>query len=221
MEGIGKLLQALSGLAWPALIFFGIWQFRAQLESLFQLARQQLASGAAFKWRNFEFKGLDLASFDTKDGSGYRQENVDKNTLDQRHNIYTQNKNLFLVHRVRLTGETHAVTRLPTYDVSVYLVSHKNFGHLNDVREVQYYFGQHFGLRHNDYGTKFIVENGTDSFAVRVTAYGPMLCEARIVFHDGSETKVNRYLDFEGTSYRFSIATNAADIEKIKKRQEA
>lgn len=129
MEGLGKLLQALSGFAWPSLIFFGLWAFRAQIESLFQLARQQLASGAAIKWRDFEFKGLDLASFDTKDGSGYRQENVDKATLDQRHNSYAQNKNLFLVHRVRPTGQTHAITQLQTYDVSVYLVSHKNFGH--------------------------------------------------------------------------------------------
>ena len=221
MEGLGKLLQALSGFAWPALIFLGLWSFRTQIESLFQLARQQLASGAAIKWRDFEFKGLDLASFDTKDGSGYRQENVDKATLDQRHSIYILNKNLFLVHRVRPTGQTHAVTQLPTYDVSVYLVSHKNFGHLNDVREVQYYFGQHFGLKHNDYGTKFIVENGTDSFAVRVTAYGPMLCEARIIFHDASESTVSRYLDIEGTNYRFNVATNAADEEKIQKRQEA
>jgi hypothetical protein len=105
--------------------------------------------------------------------------------------------------------------------VSVYLISHKNFGHLNDVREVQYYFGQHIGLKRGDYGTKFIVENGTDSFAVRVTAYGPMLCEARIIFHDESQTTVSRCLDFEGTSYRFRIETNAADLEKLRMRQEA
>ena len=48
-----------------------------------------------------------------------------------------------------------------------------------------------------------------------------MLCEARISFHDGSETTVSRYLDFEGTSYRFSNETNLADAEKLKLRQEA
>ncbi len=125
------------------------------------------------------------------------------------------------MHRVRPTGQTHAITQVSTYDVSVYLVSHKNFGHLTDVQEVQYYFGQHFGLKHNDHGTKFIVENGTDSFAVRVIAYGPMLCEARVIFHDASESTVSRYLDFEGTNYRFNVATNAADEEKIQKRREA
>ncbi len=74
--------------------------------------------------------------------------------------------------------------------------------------------------RHADYGTKFTVENGTDSFAVRVTAYGPMLCEARIIFHDFSESTVCRYLDFEGTNYRFNVATNTADAEKIRRRRE-
>lgn len=112
------------------------------------------------------------------------------------------------------------MTGLPTFDVSVYLVSHKNFGHLNDVREVQYYFGQHFGLKQSEHGTKFIVENGSDGFAVRVNAYGPMLCEARIIFHDNTETTVSRYLDFEGTDYRFRSETNKVDTEKLKLRQE-
>jgi hypothetical protein len=161
MEQIAKLLQSLSGFAWPVLIAFIGWRFRAQLESLFQLAKQQIASGAAIKWWNFEFKGLDLASFDSKDGNGYRQDVVDDEIFGFRHKIYKTNKNLFLVHRVRPTGDAHRITGLPTFDVSVYLISHKNFGHLNDVQEVQYYFGQHFGLKKGPHGTKFIVKNGT------------------------------------------------------------
>ena len=74
---------------------------------------------------------------------------------------------------------------------SVYLIAHKNFGHVNEVRQVEYYFGQHFRLRKSEYGTKYIVENGTDGFAVKTNAYGPMLCEARIIFHDGTETTIS------------------------------
>jgi hypothetical protein len=221
METFAKLLTALSGFAWPALILLVGIYFRTQIRSVLQLARQQLASGAAVKWKDFEFKGLDLASFDARDGTGYRQEAADKLLFDKRHASYKANKNLFLVHRVRPTGEPHAITGLPTFDVSVYLISHKSFGHLNDVREVQYYFGQHFGLKQSEYGTKYVVENGTDGFAVRVNAYGPMLCEARIIFHDRSETTVSRYLDFEGTDYRFHAETNKTDEKKIKSRMEA
>lgn len=219
MDGFSKLLSAISGFAWPALILLVGFYFRTELQALFLFARQQLASGAALKWRDFEFKGTDLASFE-KDGTAYRQDPADKLLFDRRHESYSANKNLFLVHRVRPSGQMHPITRLPTYDVAVYLISHKNFGHMNDVREVQYYFGRHFGLKLGEHGTNYVVQNGSDGFAVKVNAYGPMLCEARIIFHDGSDTTVSRYLDFEGTSYRFNSETNVADAEKLKLRQE-
>jgi len=221
MDSFTKLIAALSGFALPAAIIFGLIYFRSQIQSIFQLARQQLASGAALKWKNFEFKGPDLASFDARDGTGYRQDAADESLFDNRHRSYRENKNLFLVHRVRPTGQAHAITGLPTFDVSVYLLPHKNFGRLNDVAQVQYYFGQHFGLKQSAYGTKFIVENGSEGFAVRVNAYGPMLCEARVIFHDRTETTVSRYLDFEGTDYRFRSETNLTDAEKLKGRLEA
>lgn len=220
MEGFTDFLTALSGFAWPSLILFAGWYFQDQLKSLFRLASQQLASGAAIKWKDFEFKGIEITSFDAKDGRGFRQEPADQMLFDHRHESYKTNKNLFLVHRVRATGQTHKVTGLLTFDVSVYLFPHKNFGHFNDVREVQYYFGKYFGRSLCDLGTKYVVRNGSDGFAVRVSAYGPMLCEARIIFHDGTETTVSRYLDFEGTSYRFKSETNAADIENLRRRGE-
>jgi hypothetical protein len=220
MDKLSTFLTALSGFAWPALVLFVGAYFRREIRSILVFAKQQLASGAALKWKDFEFKGLDLAAFDRRDGTGYTQVPADAALLEKRHASYKTNKNLFLVHRVRATGRVHTVTSLPTYDVSVYLIPHKNFGHLNDVREVQYYFGHHFGLRLGQQGTKYVVENGTDGFAVVVNAYGPMLCEARVIFHDGSETVISRYLDFEGTSYRFNSDTNAADEKKAQLRQE-
>src|ERR1700733_3323317 len=129
MESTAKLLGALSGFAWPAVILFAGFHFRAQIRSVFLLARQQLASGAALKWKDFEFKGIDLASFEAKDGTGYRQEPADQFLFDKRHASYKANKNLFLVHRVRPSGLLHPVTNIPTFDVSVYLISHKSFGH--------------------------------------------------------------------------------------------
>lgn len=40
-----------------------------------------------------------------------------------------------------------------------------------------------------------------------------MLCEARIIVHDGANTIVSRYLDFEGPSYRFRSTTNETDTQ--------
>lgn len=220
MDKFSTLLVALSGFAWPALVLAIGFYFRRELKALLILTRQQLASGAGLKWKDFEFKGVDLASFDHRGGSAYKQVPADEELHTARHANYAKNRNLFLVHRVRPTGRAHPVTDLPTFDVSVYLISHKNFGQMNDVRRVEYYFGHHFGLKLGLRGTKYVVENGTDGFAVLVNAYGPMLCEARITFQDGAETTVNRYLDFEGTNYRFNPNTNAADLEKLELRQE-
>ena len=124
MEGFTDFLTALSGFAWPSLILFAGWYFQDQLKSLFRLASQQLASGAAIKWKDFEFKGIEITSFDAKDGRGFRQEPADQMLFDHRHESYKTNKNLFLVHRVRATGQTHKVTGLLTFDVSVYLFPH-------------------------------------------------------------------------------------------------
>ncbi|MCF2524348.1 pYEATS domain-containing protein [Bradyrhizobium sp. G127] len=220
MTEFNNFLTALSGFAWPGLIFSFGFYFRSEIRSLYLQFQRQLASGAALKWKDFEFRAIQIDPLDLRDGTEYVQEPADKEFLDKRHKSYQANKNLFLVHRVRPSGQVHPFNDLPTYDITVYILSHKNFGHLNDVKEVHYYFGQHFGLRKNEYGTKFIVKNGTNNFAVRTNAYGPTLCEARIIFHDGGETNVSRYLDFEGTGYRFSSATNNSDIEKIRTRSE-
>lgn len=220
MEELGKFLEGLSGFAWPFLFLFAGWFFQDQIRGLIVTARQQLVSGGALKWKDFEFKGIDLSSFDELGNTAYQQEPADKALFDRRHGSYQINKNLFLVHRVRPTGLLHKITSLPTYDISVYLIPHKSFGRINDVKEVQYYFGQHFGIKQSEYGTRYVVGNGTDWFAIRINAYGPMLCEARIIFHDGSQTTVSRYLDFEGTGYRFQETTNQADAMKIEKRLE-
>jgi hypothetical protein len=221
MSGLGEVLRGLSGFMWPALIAFVAWRFRYELGSILLQLRQQIASGAIIKSRYSEFKGIDITSFDARDGSGYKLELADAALFKQRHESYGRNKNLFLVHRVRPTGRSHKVSKLPTFDISVYLIAHKNFGHLNDVKRVEYYLGQHFGLKKGEHGTKYIVENGTDGFAVKTNAYGPMLCEARIIFHDSTETTMSCYLDFEGTNYRFNPETNLLDAHKIELRQEA
>jgi hypothetical protein len=181
--------------------------------------RQQIASGAALKWKDFEFKGVDVSVFD-RDGLSYAQEPADKAIFDQREKNYSDTKCLFLVHRAKPTGLFHSVNGLPTYDISVYLVPHKSFGQYNDVREVQYYFGRHFGLSLSEFGTKYVVKNGTDGFAAKINAYGPTLCEARVIFHDGTEATLSRYLDFEGLGYRFQHSTIEADVRKLESRLE-
>ena len=220
MESFSVIIESLSSFAWPLLIFVAGYSFRRQIRGILAATNQQLLSGAAIKWKDFEFKGVELDSFDKIGATSYTQEPADINILNKRHGSYRKNRNLFLVHRARRSDKLHPITNLQTFDISVYLIPHKSFGKINDVREVQYYFGNHFGLSRANCGTKYIVRNGSDSFAVKINAYGPTLCEARIIFHDSTEVTVSRYLDFEGTGYRFDPATVGIDVRKLQNKLE-
>jgi hypothetical protein len=220
MDHWAAIVSASASLAWPLLVACLFLYFHKDIAIVVGLFRRQLASGAALKWKDFEFKGIEIEAFEAKDGRGYQQIVADKPIFEKREDSYAKNKNLFLVHRVRASGFLHPINNLPTYDIAVYLVSHKNFGHLNDIKEVHYYFGRHFGISLGEFGTQYVVKNGTDGFAVKTNAYGPTLCEARIIFHDDTQTYVSRYIDFEGTGYRFDSSINVKDVAKLKARLE-
>jgi hypothetical protein len=215
LESLAKIIQAL---AWPGLVLFGIWYLRPNILPLIQTVRQQIASGAALKFKDFEFKGKDLSEFEIMNGNSYAQEEASDEIRKIRNSYYKDSKNLMLVHRVRPTGEFHAVNGNLTFDISVYIIAHKSYGAINDVREVRYYFGEYFGKSTSKFGAEFVVRNGSENFAVKINAYGPSLCQARIIFHDNSEMTQERYLDFEGTGYRFNTSVNAADEDKKTKK---
>jgi pYEATS domain-containing protein involved in immunity len=217
MESIATIV---SSLAWPATILFVGWYLREHIVGVLTALKRQLAFGASLKYKDFEFQGVPLNSATEKDGSGFKREPAETGILDARNKIYANQKNLFVVHRVRPTGEIHKENGLPTYDVSIYLVPHKSFGALNDVKSVEYYFGKYFGASQSPNGTKYIVTNSSEGFAVKLNAYGPMLCEAKILFHDGSEALTNRYLDFEGTGYTFRPDTFKYDQSRLSGTRE-
>lgn len=211
-----NIVAVISSLAWPATILTIGWYLKEHIISVLVALKRQLSFGASMKYKDFEFHGITINASVDKDGSGFTREPAENEILEARNAIYERLKNIFVVHRVRATGELHSANGLPTYDVSIYLVPHKNFGALNDVSRVEYYFGHYFGRSESANGTKYIVTNGSEGFAVKLSAYGPMLCEARIVFHDGSEALTNRYLDFEGTGYKFDPETLLTDQKKLK-----
>ena len=208
-----EFVKLITGIAWPAIVLAGFWYFRAEIASGVVLLQRQLAAGAAVKWKDFEFTGVNIHEFAKGDSSGYSVHPAKPSDLDQRNQKYREQKNLFLVHRVLATGKVHAETNQPTFDVLIQLVSHKHYGHLNDVKKVEYYLGKYFGRDLGKCGAKYVVENGSDGFAVRVDAYGPTLCEATLYFHDGTIATCSRYLDFGGTSYIYDSAVSNYDAK--------
>jgi hypothetical protein len=110
MKSFGDFLTGLAAFLWPAAIISGGYYFRNHIRLLLDAVRVQFASGAAFRWKDFEFRGIELLSFDARSGETYRTEPADRAIFDGRHQNYEKNKNLFLVHMVRATGRVFTKT---------------------------------------------------------------------------------------------------------------
>ncbi len=215
MSDLGKcieLIRALAEFAWPATLLGLIFWFRKPISNLFEVIKEQLKRGASIRYGELELKGVKLSEFPLNPSSRYRAVAADHELLDQRKALYDRQKCIFLVHRAIKTETKHEKSGATIYDLSIYLVIHKEFGALNDIKEVEYYFGQHF--KENDkheFGSKYVVGTASNGFAIRTTAYGPTLCEARVSFHDGDAVIMQRYLDFEGNGYVFDPAVVSHD----------
>ncbi|GAA0695777.1 hypothetical protein GCM10010193_58060 [Kitasatospora atroaurantiaca] len=79
------------------------------------------------------------------------------------------------------------------FDVFVYLVTSRT-GSLDEVERAQFFLGRRWGNRVFD----VLNEGGRIGFST--AAYGSPLCACRVVFKDGSDVVLSRFLDFEMAS---------------------
>lgn len=100
---------------------------------------------------------------------------------------YEKYHGVFLVHTWRPSKEKGQVA-----DVLLRLQQHRE-GPLSAglVKRVEYALGPNF------FQAPVVKENGSESFRLEVSAYGPMLCVARVQLVDGSCFEVERYVDFD------------------------
>ena len=107
---------------------------------------------------------------------------------DRRIKTYENNKGLFLVHTWRPSMTVGQVA-----DIVIWLQQHGE-GPLSDgqVEKVEYQLGDKFFK-----GSK-IKTNASEAFRLEVSAYGPMLCVARIYIKDDPNPLIlERYINFE------------------------
>lgn len=115
----------------------------------------------------------------------------DNESWDQREKrriaIYEGNRGLFLVHMWRRSS-----TRGQVADIVVYLRQHGD-GPLKQgkIKSVEYHLGPKF------FRQTVVKTNSADNFRLEISAYGPVLCLARVNFDDGSPAlDLTRYIDF-------------------------
>ncbi len=100
---------------------------------------------------------------------------------------YEQQRGLFLCHVWRPSRTQGQVA-----DIRIFLQQHAS-GPLrrNEVESVEYQLGPKFSP------STITTTNAKESFRLDVSAYGPMLCIAKVHFRDGQEPLVlDRYIDF-------------------------
>jgi hypothetical protein len=107
----------------------------------------------------------------------------------EREAYYKAARGVMLVHQLYKSREKGQL-----YDALIYLIPHKT-ATLAGVVRVEYFFG---GFWNNQV---FTSDDRAKGFPVAVSAYGPVLCTARVVFNDGSAVTLYRYIDFEMGAY--------------------
>ncbi len=136
-------------------------------------------------FEGFKAEAQGDSSADIKLPSDKSWQDVEKHRIA----LYEKSRGLFLVHEWRPSSDPEQVA-----DVVIFLRQHPSADQpLMDgsIKSVDY----HLGAKFSD---KTIVKTDPDdSFKLEISAYGPLLCVARVNFDDGhAAISLNRYIDF-------------------------
>lgn len=105
---------------------------------------------------------------------------------DARKHIYSNNRGIFLTHVIKPSG-----VEGQKYDTFIYLVRHES-NDFSDVQYAEFFLGPYW----DNLVFKAIEENN-GFIGISTSAYGTFLCLCRVIFKDGSQIKIHRYIDFE------------------------
>ena len=198
LDQISGLISAVSGFSWPAIAIVFLVLMRARLGELIAIGMNRLEHAADIELGSLKLKGalISVSGEVIKDDSDYAEVvQAKKADLEERHEIYEKQRKLMLVHTIKPAEPKETIEGVRVFDVSVFVVSHRGFGKLNDIKTVSYYFGDKWGA--GTYGSKYVISNSNSSFALTAQMYGACICVAEIEFHTGELIKEHRYLDVE------------------------
>lgn len=181
-------------LIWTSLIVIGIALFRKELKTILEMIYERVRHGSSMKAGFFEI-GEDLRELKYVKPDGEKtattSETSNVETTDElnkyRYDIYTRNRDMFLAHVVSPSKK-----RGQKYDYFIYLIRHYSED-LSNIQRAEFFFGPHW---RNEIYT---VENDGGLIGVATSAKGSFLCICRVVFTDGYEVLLDRYIDFEMT----------------------
>lgn len=191
-----NIWTVLSSLAWPVGIGVVAFAFRDKIFAACDELIGKLRAAKEIKIGSLELKGEYFAPKGHTKIAGNDRAQVDAKSgdLEARESIYKSSRYLMLAHKIR-----PATIAGQKFDISIFLVrkmrSNVSTADFSEIESVEYYLGNFFG--EGKFGSKFVVRDPQNGFAMKTSAYGPPLCVATINFRDGQKAIVSRFLDFE------------------------
>lgn len=101
-----------------------------------------------------------------------------------RYGKYKSSRDIFLVHSIAPSAESGQF-----FDIFVYLQRHKSHD-LDEVQYAEFFLGPYWDDQ------VFRIENDGHPMGITVSAYGEFLCVCRLVFKNGSNVLLDRYVNF-------------------------
>jgi hypothetical protein len=180
-------------LVWALLIVGCLIVFRKELRRLLHIVYGRLRSGSAFEIIGVFKLGEELRDLKrVEQGADEQLPRGDPGQLKtreqrikHRHDIEKQSREVYLVHVTKPSSQPGQ-----KFDLFIYLRRHRSTD-LSTVEYAEFFLGRYWGNR------IFKVENEGGSIGLSTSAYGPVLCTCRVVFTDGHEVTLDRYIDFE------------------------
>ncbi len=195
-DSVDNYWTLLSSLVWPGSILAVGIIFKDQLSRLIGASALWVKGITEVKVGSIELKGVLIdPGGDIFDKTGETSRvPATKLEKENRNKIYNSSRNILLVHKIRPSTKKGQL-----FDISIYLIRKMNKGHpaarFNEIDYVEYYLGSYFGA--GEFGSKYIIKNPDNGFAMQTSAYGGTVCVATVHFHDGEVSTLNRYIDFE------------------------
>lgn len=172
-------------LVWIGLIFFLVYRFANQLQSLFDAIRERVAAGSSFKAGPVELGSADFDSLERVTPTDPAEAEHQEDWSAERNGIYRTNHGLFLAHIIEPPAKPGS-----DYDIFIYLVRHKSEV-LDDIEYAEFFLGSHWGNK------VFKEEPDNVLMGITTSAPGPFLCTCRVKLKNGEEVRLSRYIDFE------------------------
>lgn len=206
---LSKFLEALEGYAWPIVFIVIVLFYRLQINELIQSFVAKFKNARVFKLQGMEIISPDSNSSNRISGDEGEITEVSKDWSESRHEKYKQNGNYFLLHVAQKSVESIHKNGKDLFNIRVFVGVHKTYARINDIDYVEYYFGDYWRTDKNSpLGNTYKIRDGSNFFAVKTDAYGPTLCQAKVVLHSGKVILLERYLDFASAEHFDQLVPN-------------